>query len=113
MKKMELAVTKRDGYIIKHISNLEVLNKGPYYTPEVVQELAKDCPRFELEDVFIIIVSLSLSLSLISISELRDKDSWILAGEEKILNIGIISHGPEETSILRSDIKVWYMYNFK
>ena len=46
MKRMELAVTKRDGIIVKHISTLEVLSRGPYFTPEILAEISKTCPRY-------------------------------------------------------------------
>ena len=45
MKVMELASTRRDGIIVKHISNLEVLKRGPYFTPEIIPRLGSDCPR--------------------------------------------------------------------
>ena len=45
MKMMELAPIRRDGIIVKHISTLEVLKHGPYYTPAIVPKLAEICPK--------------------------------------------------------------------
>ncbi len=52
MKIMELAVTRRNGIIVKHISTLEVLNRGPYYTPEILEILETDTQRYDNNDMY-------------------------------------------------------------
>ncbi len=46
MKKMELAGTRRNGIIVKHISTLEVLERGPYFRPQILELLETTTPRY-------------------------------------------------------------------
>ena len=46
MKKMELALTRRNGIIVKHISTLEVLERGPYFKPKIMELLETTTPRY-------------------------------------------------------------------
>ena len=65
MKKMESAPVKRDGILIKHISNLEVLDHGPYYTPDIVSSLASASSRFVCVSGCVYFSCLSVSVSCV------------------------------------------------
>lgn len=87
MKKMESAPVKRDGILIKHISNLEVLDHGPYFTPDIVSSLA------------------SASSSIDSYKSNRDSNWWLDEREDgEPFGLAIIAMTSDEAITLRSDI---------
>lgn len=115
MKVMELASTRRDGIIVKHISNLEVLKRGPYFTPEIIPRLGSDCPRWIRitlvhvhHSLFPVFLSHSHSLSFSSLDALcsAHKDNWLLDEDSNRFNMAILGVDSDTTLTLRSDIMV-------
>lgn len=109
MKKMELAFTRRNGIIVKHISFLEVLERGPYFTPEILEILGKNTPRYTITPCSKTHMHVLLYCSLEALQESLS-GHWASNPKTEVFNLVLLSSSSEDASILKSDIMVTCYY---